>query len=150
MHLTKEDLKAFAEILDISLEPIRQDIRELKQDVAVLKQEMIVVKQDIANMKQDIAELKQEMIVVKQDIANMKQDISGLKQETYTLRADLTQVRLNQEVTVLPRLGTIESCYLDTYRRYVGGIAQLDQLQQDVDILKSTVAIHSQKLESIA
>ena len=143
MHLTKEDLKAFAEILDISLDPIRQDIRELKQDVAVLKQEMIVVKQDITDMKQDIVNMKQ-------DIANMKQDISSLKQETYTLRTDLTQVRLNQEVTVLPRLGTIESCYLDTYRRYVGGIAQLDQLQQDVDILKSTVAIHSQKLESIA
>lgn len=143
MHLTKEDLKAFAEILDISLEPIRQDIRELKQDVSVLKQEMIVVKQDITNMKQDIVNMKQ-------DIANMKQDISSLKQETYTLRTDLTQVRLNQEVTVLPRLSTIESCYLDTYRRYVGGIAQLDQLQQDVDILKSTVAIHSQKLESIA
>ena len=88
--------------------------------------------------------------MVKQDITNMKQDIDVLKQESRALRTDLTQVRLNQEVTVLPRLGTIESCYLDTYRRYVGGITQLDQLQQDVDILKSTVAIHSQKLESIA
>ena len=129
MNLSKEDFIAIAGIFDTKLEPIHDDIRELKQD-------MVLVKKDVAALKQDVAVLKQDMVSVKKDVAALKQD--------------MVLVKLNQETLILPRLGTIESCYLDTYHRYTNGIQQIDQLQQDVDILKDTVVQHSKKLESIA
>ena len=129
MNLSKEDFIAIAGIFDTKLEPIHDDIRELKQD-------MVLVKKDVVALKQDVAVLKQDMVSVKKDVAALKQD--------------MVLVKLNQETIILPRLGTIESCYLDTYHRYANGIQQIDQLQQDVDILKDTVAQHSKKLESIA
>ncbi|MBP3701042.1 MAG: hypothetical protein J6I64_04075 [Lachnospiraceae bacterium] len=143
MNLSKEDFIAIAGIFDTKLEPIHDDIRELKQD-------MVLVKKDVAALKQDVAVLKQDMVSVKKDVAVLKQDMVSVKKDVAALKQDMVLVKLNQETIILPRLGTIESCYLDTYHRYTNGIQQIDQLQQDVDILKDTVVQHSKKLESIA
>ena len=50
----------------------------------------------------------------------------------------------------MPRLETIESCYIDTYRRYNNYIDKMDALFDDVELLKTTVAAHSVKLQQLA
>ena len=50
---------------------------------------------------------------------------------------------------MIPRLSTIESCYLDASRRYVERTEQFDQMTADIEVLKSVVADHSRKLEKI-
>ena len=54
------------------------------------------------------------------------------------------------EVDVSPRLRTIESCYLDTYKRYQSGIDKMTQMALDIDVLKKTVHDHSVKLLMIS
>ena len=62
----------------------------------------------------------------------------------------LTQIELQQENEMLPRLQNIEACYTSTYHRYAVGIEQMKSLQADMDILKKVVAEHSEKLQKLA
>ncbi|MDD3240691.1 MAG: hypothetical protein PHW47_11555 [Lachnospira sp.] len=60
---------------------------------------------------------------------------------------ELRSIKITQENEILPRLQTIESCYLDTYQRYVSKSDQIDKMQYDIDSLKIVVAQHSDILQ---
>lgn len=66
------------------------------------------------------------------------------------LKSDISDIKLTLENDVLPRLHTIESCYTSTYKRYQSGIAQIDAMQSDIEIMKKVIAEHSEKLNRIA
>lgn len=51
------------------------------------------------------------------------------------------------ENQLMPRLQTIESCYLDTYKRYCTGADKIQAVIDDVDILKTVVRRHSELLQ---
>lgn len=67
-----------------------------------------------------------------------------------TVRRDIRDMKLFLENDIEPRMQNIEACYTSTYRRYAGGINQLEAIQSDVDILKKVVAEHSEKLQKLA
>ena len=54
------------------------------------------------------------------------------------------------ENDIQPRLRHIESCYVDTFKRYISGIEYQETLQFDVDTLKRTVRRHSMILQKFA
>lgn len=58
-------------------------------------------------------------------------------------------IKIVLENDILPRLQNIESCYTDTYKRYVIGVEQIEALQADMEILKRVVSEHSKKLQSL-
>ena len=62
----------------------------------------------------------------------------------------LKNIELTQENDMLPRLQNIESCYTSTYKRYQSGIEQLEAIQADIDVIKSVVREHSEKLQKIS
>lgn len=66
------------------------------------------------------------------------------------IKNDIKQIQIIQENGILPRLQNIESCYTSTYRRYANGIAQLDAIQSDIDIMKKVISEHSEKLQKIS
>ena len=75
-------------------------------------------------------------------------------QGTVDLRFDQMQNQLDHmnllmENDVLPRLQNIESCYVDTYRRYVVKMEEMDSLKLDMDVVKDVLKEHSGKLEAM-
>lgn len=67
------------------------------------------------------------------------------------LESDMKYVRVVQlENNVIPRLNTIEACYLDTAKRYVERAEQIDAMSSDIRVLQSVVLDHSQKLSRIS
>ncbi len=62
----------------------------------------------------------------------------------------LKQIELTQENEILPRLQNIESCYLSTYKRYQAGIEQIESMRSDIDVMKSVIREHSEKLQKIS
>ena len=62
----------------------------------------------------------------------------------------LEKIELTQENEILPRLQNIEACYTSTYKCYQIGIAQIEAIQADVDVMKSVIMEHSQKLQKLA
>ena len=55
MALTKEDLQAISDLMDVKLQPVKEDLSEVKEDIAVLKK-------DVAELKEDVSVLKVEML----------------------------------------------------------------------------------------
>ena len=59
-------------------------------------------------------------------------------------------IGLIPENDIQPRLRHIESCYVDTFKRYISGIEYQETLQFDVDTLKRTVRRHSLILQKFS
>ncbi len=80
---------------------------------------------------------------IREDIHTLKVDVQGLKEDVHYLK-------LTQENVVLPRLNTIETCYIDTYKRYRDYADKMDTAFQDIDVLKDVVSDHSRQLQMLA
>ena len=51
---------------------------------------------------------------------------------------------------VVPRLQTIESCYLDTYERYKDGAEDIENLKGDMELVKGILQEHSRELQRMS
>ena len=54
------------------------------------------------------------------------------------------------ENNVIPRLNTIEECYLSTCNRYLASSERMEGAFTDIDLLKRVVSDHSEKLQRIS
>ncbi len=120
MALTNEDLLAISQLLDVKL------------------------KAELQPMKNEIQTLRSEIQFVKTEL---QAEIQSVKTE---LQAEIHQIKLFQETTIMPRLNTIESCYLSTYNRYKDSVEGYEVMQADQEIMKKVLMEHSEKLQKLA
>ncbi len=77
--------------------------------------------------------------------------LDRLESTTSKLNDDITYVRVVLlENDIIPRLNTIEKCYVETSKRYMKSMEVLPVMQADVDNLKITVQKHSELLSRIS
>lgn len=77
MPLTRDDLKAIAEIVDERIEPIKADISNIKADIANMKTDISNIKTDISNMKHDISSIEGEMVLMNARIENIDRTLKA-------------------------------------------------------------------------
>ena len=53
------------------------------------------------------------------------------------------------ENNVIPRLNTIENCYLSTYERYKNSADRMETIAADVEIMKKVMSEHSRRLQKL-
>ena len=138
-----ERLDGFEANMIPRFERLETNVIELKTDVDNLKTKVDGLETDVSGLKTDVGELKTDVSGLKTDVGGLKADVSGLKGEMQYIRV------VQLENNVIPRLSTIESCYLDTFQRYVERTEQFDKMTADIGVLKSIVSEHSRKLEKI-
>ena len=73
-----------------------------------------------------------------------------LDKKLQPIKDDIQFLKLQNENDILPRLQNIEACYTSTYNRYKSGISQIDAMQADIDVMKSVIREHSEKLQKLA
>ena len=73
-----------------------------------------------------------------------------LEKKLKPVKDTLKQIEFSLENDMLPRLQNIESCYTFTHKRYQTGIEQIEAMQADIDVIKSVVREHSEKLQKIS
>ena len=95
-------------------------------------------------LKAELQPLRNELQDFKTEIRNEMQEFKG------EVHSEIHQIRLFQENIILPRLDTIESCYLDTYRRYRDNAGRMEAVYEDVDLMKKVLADHSRQLQKLA
>lgn len=124
----KELLLAMSDIMDQKLKPIKDTLDEhgkiLKEHSDILKEHS----EDIRDIKYTLKE-HSDILMVHSD--------------------GIQSVKLLLENDFQPRLQNIEGCYLSTFNRYRDGIDRMEQLEMDVDSLKSVVEEHSRQLQKI-
>lgn len=86
---------------------------------------------------------------LKEDIQELKEDVRELKGDVRELKVRVKKIELVQENEILPRLNTIESCYVSTYDRYRISVEDHETMKQDLSVVKKVVADHSEKLQRI-
>lgn len=57
---------------------------------------------------------------------------------------------LGKENQVMPRLNTIESCYIDTFNRYRDYTDRMEAVFADTELLKKVVIEHSENIQKLA
>ena len=138
MTLTNDDLLAISQLLDVKLkaeiQPIKNEIQNLKGEIQANKTEIKAVK----------AELQAEIQAVR---AELQAEIQAVRAD---LQTQILQMKLFQENVMMPRLNTIEACYLSTYNRYKDSVEGYDALQADNALMKSIIMEHSDKLQKLA
>lgn len=75
--------------------------------------------------------------------------VYGIENEMGIVKQKVTNLELTNENIIIPRLQNIEACYTSTSKRYMKETDRIDQMQDDVDLLKIVVQEHSIKLQTI-
>lgn len=95
---------------------------------------------NMVSMGADISTLKEDLTAVKEEVTSIKKDVTSLKKDVRELKDSVTKLEITQENEILPRLKEIESCYLDTYKRYQEGNDDIESLKVDVTTIKNYLA----------
>lgn len=130
-----ELLKAISNIVQAKIEPLQNEIADTK---ASLQNEIAETK---ASLRNDITEATSSL---REELLNEIADTKA------SLQDNIIHMQLTLENDIIPRLQTIESCYVSTYHRYAKGIDQLERMQSDIDVMKSVIEDHSRKLQKIS
>ena len=143
------------------IEPLKKEVQdfkdELRGDIHSVGHEMQNFKDNLQTLKDDLQGVKDDLQGVKDDLQGVKDDLQGVKDDLQGVKDDLREVKdrvkkieMTQEIIILPRLDTIEACYTSTYYRYKEQVETYESMKQDISILKSIVAEHSEKLQKIS
>ncbi len=108
------------------------------------------IKEDISELKDRVASLETKVISLENRMASLETKVISLEDKIDTLDTRTRRLELQLETQLIPRLQNIESCYTSTYNRYKSGVTQIEAIQEDVTILKTVVTEHSQKLQKIS
>ncbi len=150
MTLTNEDLSAISQLLDSTL-----DVR-FAQMKGELNEQLDV---RFAQMKGELDEQMDVRFAQMDSALDAKLDarfaqldarLSPMERDIHTLQDDVIKINLTLENIIIPRLNTIESCYLDTYKRYQKYADKMETAFADIEMLKQVVADHSEKLQKLA
>ncbi len=138
--LTNDDILMISELLDKKLKPIEVRFDQM--------QEQIDLRFDLMQGEMDVrfSQMQSQMD------SRFKQVDSRFEQmdsQSFQMQGQMDHMKLLMENDVLPRLQNIESCYVDTYRRYAAKSEEMDSLKHDMDVVKGVLKEHSDKLKAI-
>ena len=116
------------------LEQLVEDVSGLKQDVSGLKQDVSGLKQDVSGLKQESAETKKELAALKEQMGRMDERLR---------RGGLTPEKM---VPPPPRPLAGGD---DTRLARSAPAARVEAVENDVDMLKTVVRLHSQDISAL-
>ena len=93
---------------------------------------------------------KSELTPVKTDLLEVKTGLREVKTDLLETKNEVHQIKLYLENLIVPRLDTIESCYLDTYNRYQNYTDKMQASFDDIEVMKKVLLEHSEKLQKIS
>ena len=120
----------------------------------MVDREMLEAMSDLMDQKLDqkLGPVFERMDKLESDVRH----ISAVQLETVCgrmdkLESDMKYVRVAQlENGVIPRLNTIEECYLDTSQRYIDKTDQIDRMEMHIGALETMVENHSARLNQLS
>ena len=153
MALTNDDLLAISQLLDVKLkaeiQPIKNEIQTLKSEIQYVRTELQAEIQSVRTELQ--AEIQSVKTELQAEIQSVKTELQAeIQSVKANLETEIRQIKLFQENQIMPRLNTIEACYLSTYERYKDSVEGYEALQADNEIMKQVIMEHSGKLQKLA
>ena len=105
----------------------------------------------LAHITKDVQDLKAEMRSMKAEMLNMKSAIQNLESKMQNMDLRIKRIEVDLlENNIIPRLNTIEKCYVDTSYRYRDSVEDYEAMKLDIDVIKKVVTDHSKALQKIS
>lgn len=122
--------------------------KENKRGNAIMNNaELLVEIEKLLDRK--LEEKLDQQLEVKLD-AKFKEELGPIRQDIQELKTAVHHTNMRLDVDVVPRLQTIESCYLDTYERYKDGAEDIENLKGDMELVKGILQEHSRELQRMS
>ena len=137
----QELLQAIGQVVEAKMEPIRQDIHELKADVQGLKADVETLKTDVQGLRVDVETLKT-------DVQELKVGYTSLDKQVSTLKDQVTNVRLYLENEQKRTLNLLLEGQQALWDRFVPH-EEFDPLEDRTEVLALTVQRHSQETREL-
>ena len=137
----QELLQAIGQVVEAKMEPIRQDIHELKADVQGLKADVETLKTDVQGLRVDVETLKT-------DVQELKVGYTSLDKQVSTLKDQVTNVRLYLENEQKRTLNLLLEGQQALWDRFVPH-DEFDPLEDRTEVLALTVQRHSQEIREL-
>ena len=140
----KEMLMAMEELLDKKLNPLYECTFRLETSMKELKTTVKKLDERVSGLETTVKKLDERVSGLEISVKKLDEQMSGLETSVKKLEAGVKEIKVDKlENNVIPRLSTIERCYLDTYRRYVQNNELIEKMVIEVDTLVKTVQGHS-------
>ena len=138
-----------------SLEHRMGNVEELALATHKTLTENVIPRLDRMETRLERVESRLDCVETRLDRVESRLDCVETRLERVETRLDCVEKKAHDiglilENDIQPRLRHIESCYVDTFKRYVSGIEDQETLRFDVDTLKRTVRRHSMILQKFA
>lgn len=134
----EELLLSISKMLDDKIHPLEKRMDSMEQDL----------KKEIGNVKNEVKLVKNEVKLVKEEVKLVKDEVKLVEGKVKLLEDKIDFIHLELENVFEPRMNTIESCYLDTYKRYQRGVDKIDKLESDNELIRSILQKHSKVLQN--
>lgn len=146
-----ELLLALSDMMDTKLKPVNDRLEKMEDTLENnVVPRLDSLEQSYERLEQSHKRLEQSHERLEQSHKRLEQSFERLEQSYEKLEQSQKKMELTLENNILPRLQTIEECYLSTFDRYQSGIGQIKMMQNDIDVLNTTVRKHSEMFQKMA
>ena len=147
MALNKDDLASIAAIVkDI----VKDSTSGIEEHLSTIDEQINTINGHLDNIEDNIDSINGHIDSINGHIDTINGHIDTINGRLDNLEKDVRYIKVVQlENDVLPRLQTIEDCYLDTFKRYQAKNDKFDEVSANVDVLNLTVQHHSADIQEL-
>ena len=97
--------------------------------------------------KDDLNAIK---LIIEDSISGLEGRLDGLESRLDNVEQDVKYVRVTQlENDVIPRLNTIEDCYIESSKRYLNSSDKFEAAIADIGVMKLAIRKNSEDIQEL-
>ena len=125
-----------------------------KDDLNAIK---LIMKDSFSGLEGRLDGLESRLDTVEKDIGhisslldNVEQDVTNISSRLNNVEQDVKYVRVTQlENDVIPRLNTIEDCYIESSKRYLNSSDKFEAAIADIGVMKLAIRKNSEDIQEL-
>ncbi len=153
MILTHEDLAAISHLvdsrLDFKLKPFEEKFDSIENRLDSIEGRLDSIESRLDSHDEKFASIERRLDSHDEKFASIERRLDSHDEMFASINYRLKRIEVDLlENNVIPRLNTLESCYMSTYDRYRNYAKQMEKVFDDVELLKGAVEKHSNILQA--
>lgn len=150
MTLTKDDLQAISELLGNEMADVKGKLEQLENGQKQLENRQKQLENGQKQVGDRLAQLENGQNQIERGLKQVEGRMVAVEEKLIYLDGNVRKIKIDMEQSILPRLQTIESCYLTSYHRIQLAADKIDRMDNDIEVIKNVVTKHSEATQAIA
>ena len=149
--LNERDLELIGGVVTKAIEPVREEVKELRKDVTELQVGMKELRADVTELQVEVKELRKDVTKLQVDVAELQTGMEKLSTDVERLGRKTEKIEFIMENELRPNICKIAEGHLDLSRKldmvrvrreeYTLMDIKISGLQLDIREIKNTLKI---------